>query len=183
VTIAVMMSVSADGYMEGPGHDIGWHLVDEEVHRAFNEHAAAAGAFLSGRTTYELMTAYWPTADQDPDAPEPIVEFARIWREKPKVVYSRTLDRVEGDATLVREVVPEEVRALAATHGDLLVGGAHLAASFLDHGLVDEFLMSVHPVAIGAGTPLFPPGRRVDLRLLGTRTFGNGVVLLRYACA
>jgi dihydrofolate reductase len=180
--VVFMLSVSLDGYMEGPGRDISWHRVDEEVHQYFNELLAGAGAFLEGRVTYELMAEFWPTADQAPDASPTMVEFARIWRDMPKIVYSRTLERVEDpNATIVRDVVADEVMALKAQPGgDLVVGGPHLAAEFLRQGLVDEFRVTVHPVLIGAGTPMFPSELRMDLRLVETRTFGNGVVSLRY---
>jgi dihydrofolate reductase len=181
-SIVLMMSVSADGFIEGPDRDIGWHLVDDELHRDFNQVLAGMGAFLSGRVTYELMAGFWPTADADPDSPPPMVEFAGIWRDTPKVVYSRTLERADWNTTIVREVDPDEVRRLAArTDGDLALGGADLAAAFRRHDLIDEYRVYVHPVAIGRGKPLFEPvDTRTDLRLVETRTFGNGVVLLHH---
>ena len=94
-----MMSVSVDGYMEGPNREIDWHMVDDELHRHMNGWLAGAGAFLEGRVTYELMEDFWPTADQDPAATPTIVEFAQIWRDMPKIVYSRTLERAGGNAT------------------------------------------------------------------------------------
>ena len=177
-----MMSVSLDGFVEGPNREIDWHLVDDELHSHFNEQLAAMGAFLSGRVTYELMASYWPTADADPASPRPIVEFARIWREMPKVVYSRTLARADWNTTVVREVVPAEVRELVArAGGDLALGGSDLAAAFRRHDLIDEYRVYVHPVVIGGGKPLFRPSDAgLALRLVETRTFGNGVVLLRY---
>ncbi len=179
--IVVRMSVSVDGFFEGPDGDLSWHLVDDELHTHFNEQLAEMSAFLEGRVDYQLMDGYWPTADEDPGSPAPVRQFARIWRETPKVVYSKTLDRVGDNATLVREVVPEEVRALAAqADGDLALGGARLAAAFQEHGLVDEYGIYVHPVVLGRGRRLFEPGQELDLRLVQTRTFGNGVVLLRY---
>ncbi|HTJ74996.1 MAG TPA: dihydrofolate reductase family protein [Acidimicrobiales bacterium] len=180
--IVVMMSVSLDGFMEGPDHDIGWHMVDEEVHEHFNERLAAMSAFLDGRVTYELMAGFWPTADQDPTSEPPIVEFARIWRDMPKIVFSRTLERAGWNTTVRREVVPEEILDLKAQPGgDMALGGADLAATFERHGLIDEYSLYVNPIALGRGTPVFSPeGGRVDLRLAETRTFGNGVVLLRY---
>lgn len=179
--IVLMMSVSLDGYIEGPDHDISWHRVDDELHQHFNDIAREMGAFLDGRVTHELMADFWPTADQDPEASAPVAEFAAIWRDKPKFVYSRTLQHADWNTTIVRDVVPEEVRVLKEQPGgDLGLGGAHLAAAFLRHGLVDEFRIYVHPVLIGAGTSLFPQGSTpVDLRLVESRTFGNGVVLLR----
>lgn len=178
--IILSMSMSLDGFMAGPGGDIGWHLVDEELHDHFNEQLAPMSAFLSGRVTYELMADFWPTADQDPASTRPVRQFAQIWREMPKVVYSRTLDRAGWNTTVVRDVVPEEVRELKSLPGgDMAIGGADLAAAFLRHGLIDEFRIYVHPVVIGRGKPMFP-GLRLGLRLIGTRTFGNGVVLLDY---
>jgi dihydrofolate reductase len=150
------------------------------------------------------MASFWPTADADPDASGPTAEFAGIWREMPKTVYSRTLPPgpAAWNARVVPEVVVADVLALKAQDGgDLVVGGPDLAATFLRHGLVDEFTLYVHPVLIGAGRRLFPDApaedasgldasvagavpakqrRPVGLRLVETRTFGNGVVMLRH---
>jgi dihydrofolate reductase len=180
--VVLWMSVSVDGFFEGPDGDLGWHLVDDELHSYVNTVLAGMGAFLEGRVTYELMEAFWPTADEDPASTPPMVEFARIWRDMPKVVYSRTLARAGPKATIVREVVPEEVHEIKAqAGGDLVVGGAGLAATFLAHDLIDELRLYVHPVVLGAGRLLFPPsGPRLDLRLAESRTFGDGVVMLRY---
>ena len=139
-------------------------------------------AFLDGRVTYELMAGYWPTADQQPDSPPPIVEFAGIWRDMPKYVYSRTLKEAGWNTTIVREVVPEQIMALKEEPGaDMVLGGANLAQTFLRLDLIDEFRIYVHPVLIGDGTLLFARSdSRRSLRLAETRTFGSGVVLLRY---
>ncbi len=177
-----MMSVSLDGYIEGENREIDWHLVDEELHTHFNRELSPMGGFLSGRVTYELMARFWPTADKDPSSTPPMVEFARIWRDMPKIVYSRTLERADWNTTVVRDVVPEEVMRLKAQPGgDLALGGADLAAAFMRHDLIDEFRIYVHPVLIGKGKPLFPAsGPRINLRLVETRTFGNGVVRLQF---
>lgn len=176
------LGISLDGFFEGPGADISWHRVDEELHSFFNQQLATCSAFLEGRVSYELMEAYWPTADQDPDASPAAVEFAEIWRRMPKIVYSRTLDSPGPNSTVVRDVVPEEVRALQAQPGgDMVVGGPDLAASFRKHDLIDEYRVFVNPVLIGQGRPMFGPAETsTDLRLVETRTFGNGVVMLRY---
>jgi dihydrofolate reductase len=188
--IIMMMSVSLDGFIEGPDRELDWHLVDEELHRHFNDELAVMGAFLGGRVTYELMADFWPTADQDPSNTETEAEFARIWRDMPKIVYSRTLDHADWNTTIVRAVVVDEVMALKAEPGgDLMLGGADLAESFRRHDLIDEYRIYVHPVVIGRGKPLFAPSEsasasgsesRMNLRLAEARTFGNGVVLLRY---
>ncbi|MFG2164289.1 dihydrofolate reductase family protein [Micromonospora chersina] len=179
--IIVAMSVSLDGCFEGPGGDLSWHRVDDELHQHFNDELREMSAFLDGRRTYELMASFWPTADQDPANDAPMREFAGIWRDMPKIVYSRTLERADWNTTVVREVVPEEVRALKEQPGgDMALGGAELAAAFARHGLVDEWRLYVVPVVLGAGRPLFPPGTRLDLDLIAERRFGNGVVELRY---
>ena len=180
--IVVMMSVSLDGFFAGPDGELDWHLVDDEVHTHFNEVLGAMSAFLDGRVTYELMAGYWPTADVDPQSSAPEVEFARIWRDMPKLVYSRTLERADWNTTIVRDVDPEEVRRLAAEPGgDMALGGADLADTFRRLDLVDEYRLYVHPVLLGRGRQLFGPADApTDLRLMETRTFGNGVVLLRH---
>jgi len=100
------MSVSLDGYIEGPNREIDWHLVDDELHRHFNDRLKGMGAFLSGRVTYELMASFWPTADSDPASTPPMVEFARIWRDMPKIVYSNEMavdlvNRIPGAITFI----------------------------------------------------------------------------------
>lgn len=179
--IVMMMSVSLDGFIEGPNREIDWHRISDQLHTHFNDELRPMGAFLYGRTMYELMATYWPTADADPDSPPPIADYARIWRDMPKIVYSRTLSQVDWNSTIVREVVADEVNELKAQPGgDLAVGGPDLAASFERLGLVDEYRIYVHPVVIGAGKPLFAPGTKADFALAETRTFDNGVVFLRY---
>ncbi|WP_406108813.1 dihydrofolate reductase family protein [Streptomyces sp. NBC_01003] len=184
--IILGMSVSLDGYIEGPDRDISWHRVDEELHRYFNAELAGMSAFMDGRVTHELMVSVWPTVDADPDCGETMAEFAGIWRNMPKIVFSRTLENTaqntDWNTTIVRDVVVEDILALTAQPGgDMSLGGAGLAATFMELDLVDEFRLYVHPVLIGGGKPLFPAaGRAVALRLMETRTFGNGVVMLRY---
>ncbi|MCX4790194.1 MULTISPECIES: dihydrofolate reductase family protein [unclassified Streptomyces] len=180
--IILMMSVSLDGFIEGPDREIDWHLVDDELHRHFNEQLRAMGGFLDGRVTYELMAGFWPTADADPSSAGPVAEFAGIWRDMPKIVFSRTLERADWNTTIRREVDVDEIKALKAQPGgDLVVGGADLASSFMRHDLIDEYRIYIHPVLIGRGKPLFPASdTRTGLRLAETRTFGNGVVLLRH---
>lgn len=183
MAISAMMSVSVDGYFEAPGHDLGWQSIDEELHQHFNDRLREAGAFLDGRVTYELMASFWPTADADPGAAGPVREFAGIWRDMPKVVYSRSLDRADWNTELLREVDVDEVRQRAQqSAGDLVIGGGNLLATFMRLDLLDELLLYVHPVILGAGTPLFAVGEApVPLRLIDSRRFGSGVVLLHYA--
>src|SRR5919201_5168 len=161
--------------------EIVWWAPDEELHRFHNEQTREMGAHLCGRRLYEEMV-YWETADENPSAADYELEFARIWKALPKVVFSRTLEQVEGNARLVREGVAEEVARLKEQPGkDIAVGGAGLASSLIELGLVDEYRLFVSPVVLGGGTPYFPAVReRIGLELEETRTFGNSVVYLRY---
>jgi dihydrofolate reductase len=174
--------VSLDGFIAGPQQEIDWVIIDEEVHRFANAQQAEFGAHLYGRRMYEVMQAFWPTADADPANPDYIIEYARIWKAMPKVVFSRTLEKVEGNARLVKTNIAEEVVRLKAQPGkDLALAGAGLAATLIPLGLVDEYELFVNPVVLGSGTPFFPVlEHRIDLSLVRTHPFGNGVVLLRY---
>ena len=176
------MSVSLDGFIETRDGKIDWTTPDEELHQFFNEEARKLSVFLYGRKTYEMMAAFWPTADQDPLAPESVVEFARIWRSMPKVVFSRTLRSAEGDTRIVSDHLVEEIESLKQDPtGDLGLGGAGIAASFMKEGLIDEFLLFVRPIILGGGTPYIPPlDFPVRLRLVERRAFAGGVMLLRY---
>jgi dihydrofolate reductase len=111
-----------------------------------------------------MMAEYWPTADADPGSSGPDAEFAGIWRDIPKLVFPRTRQQADWNTTIVRDVVPDEIRTLKAEPGgDLVLGGADLAATFLRHRLVDEYRLYVHPVVLGRGKPL-SHGRRPRLR-------------------
>ena len=175
------ISVSLDGFIAGPNGEIDWSAPDEELHRFHNQQARELGAHLCGRRLYEEML-YWETAHENPSAAEPELEFARIWQDLPKIVFSKTLEKVEGNARLVRDGVAEEVVKLKEEPGkDLAVGGAGLAATLIELGLVDEYRPFVSPVVLGGGTPFLPAlEERINLELVETRTFGSRVVYLRY---
>jgi dihydrofolate reductase len=175
------MGVSLDGFIAGPDGEIDWSAPDEERHRFHNQQTRQLGAVLCGRKLYEEML-YWETADENPSAAEHELEFARIWQDLPKIVFSKTLERVEGNARLVSDGVAEEVAKLKEQSGkDLSVGGAGLASTFIRLGLIDEYRLFVSPVVLGGGTPYFPAlDERINLELVETRTFGNRVVYLRY---
>jgi dihydrofolate reductase len=180
--VVLFVQVSLDGFFEGPKKELDWNMVDDELHAHILDVLKAMGAFLSGRVTYELMAAFWPTADADPASTPFVKEFAPIWREMPKVVYSKTLTSAGWNTTIARDVVRGEVEELKLrAPGDLVVGGGDLGAAFMAQELIDEYRIYVHPIQIGEGKRLFPPSKeKVRLRLAETRTFGNGVVLLRY---
>jgi dihydrofolate reductase len=177
------MGVSLDGFIVGPDGKFDWSAPDAELHRFHNEHAREAGMDLYGRRLYETMR-FWEGVD---DSAEPhMAEFARIWKETPKLVFSRTLDEVEGpNTTLADEDPVTAVTRLKAEPGEpLAVGGAGLAATLIDAGLVDEYRLFVNPVIVGGGTPFFPTlDHLISLELVETTTFGSKVVYMRYATA
>jgi dihydrofolate reductase len=175
------MGVSLDGFIAGPNGEIDWSAPDEELHRFHNQQTRELGAHFCGRRLYEEML-YWETADQNPSAAEHELEFARIWQELPKVVFSSTLQQVEGNARLATESVAEEVARLKREPGkDLAVGGAGLAAACAQLGLIDEYRLFVSPVVLGGGTRFFPAlDERIELELVETRTFGSRVIYARY---
>ena len=176
------MAVSADGYVVGPDGRFDWSTPDAELHRFHNEQARTLAGHLLGRRLYETML-FWETAGEDPS--EIARDFAQIWQALPKVVFSRTLDAVEGaNTTLAREDLRMELAALQeAVGGDVAIGGAGLAAEAARLDLIDEYRLFVHPVAVGGGVPFFPRDHRVDMELVETRTFGSRVVFLRYRAA
>lgn len=181
------MSVSLDGFVDTAEGSLDWVLIDEELHKLFNDEAREADAFLYGRRMYELMAAYWPTAESDPTASPVILDFARLWGPKPKIVFSRSLKSVEWNSRLASDDVVDEVRRLKERPGfEMMVGGPTIAAPLIRAGLVDEFGLAVHPVALGAsgGTPFFPADLdRVRLELADERRLASGVVYLRYRLA
>lgn len=175
------MGVSLDGYIAGPDGTFDWSVPSEELHRFHNERVRELGCHLLGRNLYETMV-YWETATQDPELGEVEREFAGIWQELPKVVFSTTLEEVEGNTRLVRDGVVEEVESLKAEEGgDLGVGGAGLAATLIKADLVDELHPFVYPVIAGGGTPFLPElEETLDLELVETRTFGSRVISMRF---
>lgn len=175
------MNVSLDGYVAGPRGEIGWGAPDAELHRFHNEQTRELDLHLLGSRLYEVM-AYWETAEErNPSALDYELEFAQIWKELPKLVYSTSLEAVEGNTRLSRGDPAREVQTLKEQGGGpIAVGGASLAATLTAHGLVDEYRLFVSPVVLGGGTPFFAGDTHVDLELVETRTFGSRVVFVRY---
>jgi dihydrofolate reductase len=180
--LIVSMNVSLDGYVGPPGEDDGsWLRIDEEVHQAFNVLAKNADAFLYGRKVYELMPPYWPDAVNDATRPDYEREYGRLWVEKPKVVFSATLQETRWNTRVVRAGALEEVARLKGeSKGYLLCyGGPQLASALQEDGLVDEYALFVHPTALGAGLPFFRG--RVNLELADVHRFKVGTLELRYS--
>jgi len=176
------INCSLDGYIETADHSLDWADVDEEVHTWFNDRSREAGAFLYGTRMYETMAGFWPSGETDPASTPAMRDFARIWNATPKVVFSSSLDALVAGCRLATGDIGDEVASLRReVDGELQVGGAALAASFLERRLVDVVRLVVHPVVLGGGTRVFAERLgRVALRRIETRSFANGAVYLGY---
>ncbi|MFI5497762.1 dihydrofolate reductase family protein [Nocardia asteroides] len=176
------MNVSLDGYIAAPGDDLGWSVPSDELFGWWSDRVGATSLALYGRKLWETMSAHWPTADQQPDATTADIEYARRWRDMPKVVFSSTDRPVDWNTRLVTGDAVTEIARLKAENGDAMdIGGATLAAAAMRAGLIDEYVLVTAPVLIGGGTPFFTAlDNWVNLTLLETRTFPEGLVLTRY---
>lgn len=172
---------SLDGFIADEKGNFDWATPDEEVHQFANDLDRGIGTHLYGRRMYEVMK-YWQTAEEEPDQPAVMLDYARIWKAAEKIVYSKTLDRVTTPRTrLEKRFDAGAVRELkAGASADLSIGGAHLAAEALRAGLVDELGLIVTPHVIGRGNAALPDDVRLRLELIDERRFASGVVYLGY---
>ncbi|MET9593392.1 dihydrofolate reductase family protein [Streptomyces sp. NPDC006516] len=176
------MNLSLDGYVAAPGDDIGWSVPSDELFQFWSDQLRATDLTLYGRKLWQTMSSYWPTGDQQPDATPAEIEFARRWRDTSKVVFSSTIDRTDWNTRLVTgDAVAEIARLKAEDGGPMDIGGATLAGAAMRAGLIDEYVLATAPVLVGGGTPFFTVlDSWVNLNLVETRTFPDGVVLTRY---
>jgi len=169
------MMVTLDGFMEGPNRELDWHVTDEDFNRYVADMLNSIDVILLGRVTYQLFADYWPSSS---DAE------AHAMNELPKIVFSRTLEKVEWkNSRLAKGNVAEEVSKLKQQPGkDLaMFGSADLASTFMRLGLIDEYRIFVNPVVLGRGNPMFKNVEdRARLRLSKTQTLSSGVVILNY---
>jgi dihydrofolate reductase len=174
------MGVSVDGFIADRDGAFEWSAPSDEQFRFHLVQTRELGRFLCGRKLYETMLV-WET---DPSLRDDALgaAFADVWSALPKIVFSRTLERVQGNARLAKAPLAEEAAAaLAATEEDVAIGGAGLAAAAIELGLIDELRIFRHPIAVGGGTPFLPPvARDIALQLIETRTFGSAVIYERY---
>jgi dihydrofolate reductase len=174
--IIVSNLASLDGFFEGPNKELDWFMVDEEFFEYARDLLRSVDTLLFGRLTYEHMAKHWPYA--------PVDEIADKMNNLPKIVFSKTLDKVEwNNSRLVKNNIGEEVSKLKQQPGkDMVIfGSADLASYLLRLGLIDEYRIILNPLLIGSGNPLFKGIKeRIKLKLTGTRQFGSGVVVLYY---
>lgn len=172
--------MSLDGFIEGANHTIDWHNVDAEFNEFAYEQLNSVDTLIFGRKTYNLMVSYWPTPTALTN--DPVI--ANQMNSKPKIVFSKTMEKAEWNNTLlIKGNVAAEIKKLKRLQGkDLIIfGGADLASTFRQLDLIDEYRVMVNPIVLGQGTPYFKQATgQLNLKLIKTRTFNSGNVLLCY---
>jgi dihydrofolate reductase len=172
------LNISLDGFYEDINGSIQFTVPDGEVFRHFIELEKEVEVHLYGRKLYETM-CYWKT-DQNFDKAE--LEYAKVWNQKPNVVFSRTLESVASNDRLVRDNIAQEVNELKKGPGKYMtVGGGEIASSFIKLGLIDEYRFYFRPIVLGKGKSMFQSlTKNLSLKFMDSTVFGSGVVLLRY---
>lgn len=183
------MNVTLDGYISGPGCELDWHFehwipcMAETLTRELNK----ADTILLGRVTYEAMADYWAGRNSDFLCPRDDIAYAAMMNRHHKAVFSNTLQHATwNNSSLLKGSIKAAIKRLKNTgHGEamniIVYGSGQLVASLIQHDLVDEFQLWVHPVILGKGKPLFKQiQNKTALELITTKTFQSGVVLLHY---
>lgn len=178
------MITSLDGFMARPDGELDWVPVDPEFMTFANGFFRTVDGIVFGRVVYEGFVSFWDRLDPtDPGVTEAEVEFAGIFRDMTRIVVSRTLDSVDGDAILIKDDIAGEISRLKEESGRdlLLICGPELLATFVRLGLIDKYRIFVAPVLLGDGKPLFG-GIQDELRLelVDTKLFVSGLVILDY---
>lgn len=184
--VIASMNVTLDDFMSGTNGELDWHfpLWNEEMAAYAFEELSGADTIILGRVTYQAMASYWPTAASRPGYTRNDIAFANLMNDRAKIVFSTTLKKAAWKNTRVmRGDIAKEITALKQERGgDMIVyGSGSIVTSLIQSGLVDEYQVWIHPVVIGSGVPFFKDmGSRLDLKLLRTKRFASGVIILYY---
>ena len=184
------MQMTLDGFSTGPNDEMDylppftnenmWRDLHEEMWRNLDD----VDTFILGRRTYQIWEKYWPAAGKNPQGTDNDKRFSRFANETKKIVISSTLDRADWKNTvLIKDNIAEEIQKLKQQPGKSIAvaGGATVAQTLAKLGLIDQYLLVVHPVILGKGKPLLGElGNRQKLKLIGTKTFNSGAVELNY---
>lgn len=182
--VVLFMHISLDGFAAGPNGELDWISYDAELEKYAEEVVSTVGAPMYGRVTYQMMESYWPTVLTDPASSKHDMEHAQWLQQVPKIVFSKSLDKVEwNNTTLIKDNIAAEIAKLKQQPGkDLVIfGSPSLSHTFMKLDLIDEYRLTVNPVILGQGMPIFKDIKaKTDLNLLNSRTFNSGVVALHY---
>lgn len=184
--LVLFLHVSLDGFVEGPNGemDIGWVSYDADLEKHAKEILSTADTVLWGRGTYQMMYSYWPSVPSNPSASQHERDHAKWIDKTAKIVFSKTLEKVEwNNSRLVKEDVAEEIKKLKQQPGNDLVilGSPRFAHYLMQHDLIDEYKVTVSPVLVGSGLPLFKGLKeKINLKLIENKTFNSGAIGLVY---
>lgn len=187
--IVVFNLISLDGFFAGEDGNIDWHNVDDEFNKFAVEQTQTFGAIIFGKTTYKLFEEFWPGAVNDPKMSPEDREIAKTIDDMEKIVFSKSLQEVTWkNSKLFHDIDPEEVRkwkshstSPGSNDKDMVIfGSGTIVQQFVNLGLIDEYRLLVNPIILGKGKPMFKDVEQVKLKLINTRTFGNGNVLFTY---
>src|SRR5665213_3621295 len=176
--VIAAINMTLDGYFDHTAM-----IADDELHQHYNDLLRNAGTILYGRITYQLMESYWPAVVKDPTGNQPADEFAVLIDNIPKIVFSHTLKNVSWkNVKLAKKDIKEEVLELRHKAGkDILAGSRSMIVTLLNLNLIDEFQICIHPIILGKGLPLLKNiTDRINLKLLKTKTFSSGSIVLYY---
>ena len=183
--IIVTTWITLDGFLADPNGELNWVIVDETMGKYENDLLSSADTLILGRVTYQSFAGAWPYVPENPSASEGEKEYARKLNSMRKIVFSKSLEKVEwNNSHLMKEVLPEEIAKLKQEPGkDMVIyGSASIVQTFTNLGLIDEYQLLVHPVVLGSGKPLFGGiAKPAHLRLLQTKSFPSGVIGQYYA--
>ena len=183
------MHTSLDGFVAGANGEMDWIALDDELFDDVGKITDTADTALYGRTTYQMMESYWPTAADSPAATKHDIEHANWVNNALKIVFSRSLKETDPIITgwqntkIIRDNITEEIANMKKQPGKnlLLIGSASIAHTFMEHDLIDEYWINVNPIILGAGIPLFKNiNTQVNLNLIQSKKYGCGVVALQY---
>ncbi|MDN3015702.1 dihydrofolate reductase family protein [Paenibacillus sp. BSR1-1] len=184
--LVLFLHASLDGFVEGPNGemDIGWVSYDADLEKHAREILSTADTVIWGRETYQMMHSYWTAVPSDPSASHHELNHAEWIEKTPKIVFSTTLEKVEwNNSRLVKEDVEKEIKNLKQQQGKdmVILGSPRLAHYLMQLGLIDEYKITVSPVLIGSGLPLFQGlQEKVNLKLIENKTFESGAIALVY---
>jgi dihydrofolate reductase len=183
-----LITTSLDGYVADEHGNFDWAMPSEEVHTFVNDTLRNVGTILMGRNLYETMKVWDEIPTEGTSGPymdgpsEAMNDYAKIWRDSKKIVYSKTLESISiVNTTIERSFDPSTIKKLVAdSDKDYYIGGPHLAAEAIKADIIDEYHQIIVPQLIGSGNHWLPRDIKTKLELIDVRKFENGFVRLQY---
>jgi dihydrofolate reductase len=180
--LITQLELTLDGFYAGPNGEFDWFTLDQELWQMRVNQLSTIDTVLLGRKNYVGFGSYWPSVATNPSASENDRKFSCWLDDIPKVVFSKTLEKAEWkNSRLVKDNLAEEVSKLKHQSGKdiLIMSSSSVAQECMKHALIDEYWLTIHPVTLGSGLPLFK--ERVNLKLLDSKVFNSGQIFLHYA--